>query len=117
MNGVDRKRRQADRDVFGALGRAVANPLAGLRDNGLAGFYMSRSAFVLDYHFARQHQREFLEIGALAWLGPSGGTAHVRDAGMRIAGIDAANVFIEDLSLRNGNAGWSFDQSRHLLVS
>jgi len=51
----------------------------------------------------------FIEVRALAWLGPTRGTAHVRDARLRVAGIHAADVFVDDLVSGNWNLGGRFD--------
>src|SRR5580700_10125536 len=98
MDGVDRKCGQANRDIFGAFWRAVADPLPRFSDNRLTGIYDRFATFMLHDHFSGEHQRKFLELRALARLGPSRGTAHVRDARVRIAGIDPADVLVENFS-------------------
>ena len=65
MDGVGRERRDANRHVFGAFGRAVTNPFAFARDDGLAGFYFGDAAFVLHAHHAFEDHGVFIEVGAL----------------------------------------------------
>ena len=99
---------------FGVLYRTHSPGLATI---AWPAFTDSHAAFVLHYHFSGEHQCKFLELGPLAGLGPSRGAAHMRDARVRVAGIDAADILVENFSLRNGNAGGSFDQFVALLVS
>ena len=113
MDRVDRKRWQANRDILGPFRGAVADPLARLRDDRLAGFYDGHASFVFHHHFAGEHQCKFLKLRPLTGLGPSRGTPHMRDARVRIAGIGAADILVEKFSLWNRNAGRSFDQSWH----
>ena len=117
MNGVGRKCGEADGHVLRAFRSAVADPFAGLGDYRLSGLHAHDASFVFDDHFAGEHQRHFLEGGTLAGLGPSGGAAHMGDADVRIAGVDATDILVYQLTLRDGNTGGSCDQFGHLFVS
>ncbi len=117
MDGVGRECRNANRHIFSTIRRAVANPLAFMRDDRLACFDVCDSALVLDPHHAFEHYGVFVEIRTLTGLGPPSRTAHVRDAGLRVARIHAADVFVDDFVSRNWNGCGRCNQLRHLLIS
>src|SRR5260370_3811290 len=94
MHRLGRKRRQADRDVFGAFWRAVADPFALPRHHRLPGAHFHDAALVLDMEGAVEDHGVFVEVGTLARLGPSGRAVHVRDAHLRLSGIDVADVLV-----------------------
>src|SRR5258708_5745302 len=79
------KRGDAHRDVFGAfrIGRAVADPLALVRDHGLAGADVDHAVPMLHAHRTAEHDGELVELWGLSRFAPSGWTAHVCDAGRR----------------------------------
>ncbi len=104
MDGVHGKRWEADGDVFGAafVGSGVTDPFAGVGDDGLSGGDVERARFVLDAEGAFEDDGELVEGGSLAGLEPSGGAAHVGDAGGGSLGIDAPNVFVDELGFVAG---------------
>src|SRR5688572_16652437 len=104
MDRVHRKRRQAHGDVFGAaVRRAVANPLAGRRDDRLSGVDVDHAVLVLDTHGALQHDRDLLELRPLSGFLPSRRRDHARDAHRGMAGVDAAGVLLDPLRRRPGS--------------
>jgi hypothetical protein len=104
-------------DVFRSTLRRsrVPPPLTRMRDHGLSGVNVERPLPVLDPQHSLQHNREFVELRGLAGLDPSFGTAHMCDAAGRRLGIDAANVFVNELGLIpcGLDASWLRDESRH----
>ena len=90
---------EADGDVFGAafLGCGVTDPFAGVGDDGLSGGDVEGAALVFDAQQALQHDREFVELGRLAGFEPALRAAHVSHAGRGSFGVDAANVFVDEL--------------------
>ena len=64
--------READGDVAGPRGRAIANALTGPRDDRLTGNHRRGLITVVDEEFPFQHDREFIEGGGLEGLIPSG---------------------------------------------
>jgi hypothetical protein len=66
-------------------------------DDGLPSRDFQSALFVLDAQPTLQNNREFVELGRLAGLDPSLGAAHVRHAGRGGFGIDAADVFVDQL--------------------
>ena len=88
VDGLGAERRQADRDVLGALGAAgVADPLARLGDDALAGLARrSRAAVVVDdAPSPREDDGDLVELRGLERLVQSGRGVHVGD-GHRLAG-------------------------------
>src|SRR5687767_3806575 len=92
MDGLERKRRQTNGDVLGASGfrRAVPNPLACVRHDGLTGADVERAAFVLDAQQAAKHDRNLFELRTLSRLGPPFRRHHPRDADMRVTRVHAS---------------------------
>ena len=83
VHALHRECWQANRDIFRAshFWRRVAEPFAGVGYDCLSGGDVERSAFMVDAQQSFQHDREFIELGGLAGLEPSLGTAHVGDTG------------------------------------
>src|SRR3954451_21113006 len=68
---VGAERRQADRDVVGSLGSArVADPLACLGENGLAGAHVRRTAVVVDDDLPAEDDGDLVELRRLERLVP-----------------------------------------------
>ena len=76
VNGVGRERRDAHRDVLGAIGRRVLHPLARVRDDRLAGCTSISPSAWRDDHRSRQHHRVLVELRRLRGL--------VHPAGLRM---------------------------------
>jgi hypothetical protein len=95
---------QADGDIFraGFVGRGVANPLAGVGDDGLPGGDVERAGFVLDTKDAFENDGELVEGWGLAGLQPSCRAAHVGNAGGGSLGVDASDVFVDELGFVAG---------------
>src|SRR5438552_1607544 len=110
MYRVRREGGETNGDIFCALGcrRAVLDPLAGMRDDRLAGANIQNAASVRDPQEPFQDDGELLEFRSLAWLGPTGRTSHVGDAKPNVAGVHSTNVFIDELRLVAGR----FNSSR-----
>src|SRR5690606_16001863 len=72
VDDVRAERRDADRDVLGALRpwSGVAHPLARRRMYGLTCGDVEAAAFVLDGERAPEHQCVLVELGALPGLAP-----------------------------------------------
>ena len=117
MYGIYGEGGETDGDVFGSafVGSGIAYPFAGVGDDGLSGGDIEGSIFVFNVQRAFEDDREFLEGGSLAGLEPSGGAAHVGDAGGGRAGVDASDVFVDELGFVAGglNAGGVRDQGGH----
>jgi len=108
VDGGGGKGGEADGDVFGAFGRGVLNPFAGMGDDALARGDVERAAFVRDAQHALQDYGEFFEFGCLARLDPSGGALHARDAQRLHLRVYAADKLFDDFRLVAGG----FDSSR-----
>ena len=104
MDSFHRERRKADGDIFCAafVRSGVTDPFTGVGYYGLTGSNVKRSAFVFHSESSFQDDSEFFERGRLARLTPSGGTAHVGYARGGRMGIDAADVFVDELGLVAG---------------
>src|SRR4051794_30972275 len=77
---VGAERGQADRDVVGALGSArVADPLARLGEDRLAGLHVGRTALVVDDDLPGEDDGDLVELRCLERLVPPCGGDHVRD--------------------------------------
>src|SRR5581483_7651691 len=64
---------------------------------------------------AAQHERVFIKLRRLARLNPTAGTAHVGDAELSIAGVYAADKFLDDFGFVAGglDAGRFLNQCWH----
>ncbi len=104
MDGIHGEGWETDRDVFGSafVGSGVADPFAGVGDDGLSGGDVEGSIFVFHVQGAFQDDGELVEGGGLAGLAPSRGAAHVGDAGRGCAGVDASDVFVDELGFVAG---------------
>src|SRR4051794_11978965 len=111
---VGAERRQADRDVVGALGPArVADPLARLGEDGLAGPHVGRTALVVDDDLTAEDDGDLVELRCLERLVPSRRGDHVRDGHRLVAGVDASDVLVDDLAAGHGDPGGFADESWH----
>src|SRR4051794_38675836 len=99
------KSRHAHGNILAAFRSAVSHPLATGAVDRLPGVDVDGSAFVLDVHYAGEHDRVFIELRTLAGLGPSGGAAHMRDADLFRAGVDAPDVLVDLLVPWNWDDG------------
>src|SRR2546429_9840837 len=70
VHRLGRERRQADRHVLGAVGRAVAHSLAGTRVDGLARADLQPPTVVLDDEAAPEHERVLVEVRGLGRVPP-----------------------------------------------
>jgi hypothetical protein len=68
VHDVRRERRQADRDVVGAVWRAVSHSLAAADVHRLAHGDLEPAAVVLDDDGAGQDVGPLVELRALLWL-------------------------------------------------
>ena len=70
VDGIHGEGGEADGDVFGAAfkGSGVADPLAGVGDDGLSGGDVDGSGLVFDAQGAFEDDGEFVEGGSLAGL-------------------------------------------------
>ena len=109
MDRFHREGWEADGDVFGAsfLRGGVADPLAGVGDDGLSGGDVegtdrSIRTSVLDAQQSLEHNRELGELWSLAGFEPALRAAHVGDAGASCLGVDAADVFVDKFGLVAG---------------
>src|SRR5947209_4697710 len=116
MRPSGRESRNAYRDILRALRRAVANPLAFARDDGLARAHLENPRFVLDPHHAVQQHCEFIEVRALPWFTPTGWAPHMRDAHRGILRVYVANVLVNPLVAWNGNRRGFLNESGHALM-
>ncbi len=117
MDGVHGKGGEADCYVFGAafVGSGVADPLAGMGNDGLSRRDVKRSILMLDAERPFEDDGELVEAGSLAGLKPTCGAAHVGDTGRCGSRVDASDVFVDDLGLVADrlDAGGLRDQSGH----
>jgi hypothetical protein len=117
VHGVHRESRNTNRNVFGAAfaRSGVAHPLPSVGDHRLSGGDVECASCVLHAQRAFENDRELIELGSLAGLDPSLRAAHVRDAGRRRFGIDASDVFINQLGFVacGWNTCWLRDKCRH----
>jgi hypothetical protein len=117
VDGIYRKGGEADGDVFGSVcvRSGVADPLAGVGDDGLSGSNLEGTVFVFDAKGAFENHGELVEGGRLSGLEPPGGAAHVGDAGGGGLGVDASYVLVDEFGLVAGglDARGFGDQSRH----
>lgn len=117
MNRIGRKGRKTHGDVLGAFGHgaAVADPLAGMGDDGLAGVHVEYAALMFDTQHASNDDGDFLELGTLAGLFPALGGYHTGNAHGAMAGIHAPGIFLDGLRLvaRRGDDGRAIDQCGH----
>src|SRR5947208_12863963 len=97
VHRLRRERRQADRHVLGAVGRAVAHALAGTRVDGLAWADLQTPAVVLDDEATCEHERVLVEVRCLSGFRPPGRTRHPRDADGGFARRGAADELIDPL--------------------
>ncbi|HXP83403.1 MAG TPA: protein kinase [Bryobacteraceae bacterium] len=94
MHGTRRERGHAYSDILSARfpRRAVANPLALVRNDGLTGLNFQHTRAGLDSQRPPQNHRVLVELRRLPRLLPAGGTGHVRNARRIGGGIHAADV-------------------------
>jgi hypothetical protein len=86
-----------------------------MRDHRLSGVNVERTSLVFDAKHSFQHDREFVKFRRLSGLDPFLWTAHVRDArGCRL-GVNAADIFVDELRLVPGRLDTSrlCDEGRH----
>ena len=101
MHRLRRKGGQADGDVLRAFfaGSAVTHPLAGVGQNGLAGFHFEHSLLRLHPQLAFEHHRKLVELGGLAGFEPASRARHLGDGNFAVARIHRADEFADDLRL------------------
>src|SRR5215471_10217983 len=117
MNGLRRKCRQTNRNIFRSLRirRAVLYPLGSVSNNRLAGPHVYHAVFMRDAQRTFEHEGEFIEFWRLPRFDPTARAAHVRDAQARLAGVHAADKFVDEFGLIAGSRdpGWNGDQCWH----
>src|SRR5580704_6436124 len=86
-----------------------------MRDDRLACGYVHLTVLVPHSHGALEHQGELIEFGSLSGFFPALRAAHVGDAYAGRLGVDASNVFIDELGLgsHGGNASGLRYQGGH----
>ena len=96
MDGVHGEGWEADGYVFGTgfVWSRVADPFAGAGDYRLSGGDVDGTVLMFDMESTFQDYRKLVEGGSLAGLLPSGGAAHVGDAGGGGFGVDASDVLV-----------------------
>ena len=101
VDRLDGESRQAYRNVFCAafVGSGVANPFTRIGDYSLSGNDIERATSVFDVKCAFEHDSEFIEGGSLARLMPSCRAVHVGHACGCGFGVDASDVFVNELWL------------------
>src|SRR3954470_22446708 len=99
MHRLGRERGQADGNVLRTtrLGRAVADPLTGMRDNRLSGADVEHAAVMLDPDQPFQYDGDLLEVRARPGLEPAFRRHHARDADIRVAGVHATGELLDPL--------------------
>jgi len=104
VNRVHRESRQADRDVLCAafVRSGVADPLAGVGDDGLSRDDVERPILVFHAEGTLEDNCELVEGRSLARFEPAGGAAHVGNAGGGGLGVDEADVFVDELGFVAG---------------
>src|SRR5450631_2509507 len=111
---VGAERRETDRDVLGAFGPAgVSDTLAGPREDRLPGVGDRWSALMINDHRAFQDQRDLVEVRSLEGLVPVGGGEHMGDRDGFAAGVDPADMLVDDLAAGDGDTGGFADKSGH----
>src|SRR5512143_3131019 len=99
VDGGRRERGQAHGDVLRPLGAGggVADPFPFPREHPLSGGHVEDALLVLDPQRAAEHDRVFVEVGALARLDPARRALHVGHADVVAAGVHPAGVFEDQL--------------------
>src|SRR5260221_14574329 len=99
MDDRGRERWQANGDVPRPLRarRRVLPPLSGVCDDRLSGIDVEGAAPRGDAERAMQHDRVFLELGALPPLDPPAGADHTGYAHGRGAAVDPPDVLLDAL--------------------
>ncbi len=99
MDGVGGEGGEANGDVFSAfvIGCAVLNPFAGAGDDGLPCLDIKDAAFPGDAQHSHENDCVLVERGCLAGFDPTARTAHAGDAQGGVAGVHAADEFVDDL--------------------
>jgi indole-3-glycerol phosphate synthase len=120
MHGAGRERRQADRDILGALiaRSAVAHPFALMRDDGLARVDLQHAGTGFDAQRTAQYHRILVELGRLTRLLPAAGAGHVRNTNRFGAGVDASDVLGDPLGFVAGerNDGGLWNDVGHTII-
>lgn len=117
MDGSGRECGEANGNVLGSLGGRVLHPFAWVGDHGLARGDVDRAGFVGDAEHALQDYRMLLEFRSLAWLDPSWGALHARNAHCLGFRVHATDKFFDDFWLVAGGFNssgprderWHFD--------
>ena len=99
MHGRRSKRWLANGNVVRTFGSrcAIAHPFSWPGVHPLAGLNRHLAAVELHDKSSAQHDREFVELGALPRLGPAGRAVHVGDAEPGVTGVDAPHILIDQL--------------------
>src|SRR5689334_11049156 len=97
MDRIRRERREADRDVLGALRRGVADPFAAADQDRLAGAHLELTGLALHAQRAVEHHRVLVEVPTLSGLGPAGRRSHARDARALLAVARPARELLDGL--------------------
>src|SRR4051812_44920942 len=102
MDGLHAEGRYTNRDVARALGRTVADPLAGTGVHGLTTRHLEASTFEFDQQRTFEHHRVLVELGLLPRLLPTRRALHDRHAELLVAAVHAADQLIDRLRLVPG---------------
>src|SRR5579883_1072085 len=96
--------------------RGVLDPLAWMSDHCLAGTHIQNTSVMRHPQHSLQYDRELLELRRLPRFNPAGRTAHMGDADLAMAGIDATNVLVDQLGLvaRGFDPCWHINPCWHL---
>ena len=91
----------ADGDVVGAggAGGGVADPLAGLDVETLAGLHVEGPIGVFDVENSGQHEAIFPVVTVLSDAHPSRGRLHAGDGDLFVAGVDHTDEFVVMIGL------------------
>jgi hypothetical protein len=110
MDGFRREGGQAHGDILGAgrRRRAVADPLAGMGDDRLAGPDIQRFVFRFHPQQPLEHKGVFIEFRPLARLLPSARRDHAGDTHCPGVRIDLADIFFDTF----GPGASRFDNAR-----
>jgi uncharacterized protein YjbJ (UPF0337 family) len=111
---------EANGEILGAIWgwRAVSDPLARGRDDGLAGGDVEDAGGVFDAEQALQYYGDLFEFRPLAWLHPAFRGHHARDADGPVSRVHAPGELLDAFRLRAGGLddGGRADESGHLNI-
>ena len=120
-NRVRRKRRQAHRNVLGALGlrRAVTDPFPGRHMHDLTSMYLEHGRLGLDSEHAGEHECELIKLRGLPRLFSAGRAFHAGHTELIRARVHPPHVLLNAFRLVPCGCDnrWILDQSHHRLLA